>query len=148
MVVYPIASAIRDLSNISSYSDREIPRFEKKRSLSLNSDKAMTKKVLAIHSDTVCYSPAIGARFLAFSFSLIPATTSRLSTLSAERRGSLTARDRTIHRRRCVAGGGSECQFREERETEERQKRDEEWESQLVGEGVNARAYVISVLYT
>lgn len=41
---------------------------------------------------------------------------SRLSTLSTERRGSLTARDRTIHRRRCVAGGGSECQFREVRE--------------------------------
>jgi len=54
---------------------------------------------------------------------------SRLSTLSAERRGSLTARDRTIHRRRCVAGGGSECQFREKRERERRKRDRRETES-------------------
>lgn len=80
------------------------------------------------------YSPAIGVHLLAFLLLVLALFNPFGGAKSAQLADGAQRPGNTSSMR-------SKCQFRVKRETTG-EKRDGEWESQLVGEGVKARAYV------
>lgn len=87
------------------------------------------------------YSPAIGVHSLAFLLLVLAMTIlALLNPFDGAKSAQLA--DGAQRPGNTSSAMRSKCQFRVKRETTG-EKRDGEWESQLVGEGVKARAYVM-----